>query len=199
MEARLAFAGGGKNSPYKKRCYQYSWKMMEGHASPRRACQSIVDEKPPSLIDLYSPCPMFPKRRIAMKIKNFLLVLIFALTPAMWAQDKPAQAPPGPGSGNQMRAEHRQKMMEMHKQEMEAVRADIEKMKASLAQMKANVLTIRDPNELSRWRDNVDMWETVVTHMDRMQKNMESMGPGMMHGHGIGGPPPTPPSEKKPE
>jgi hypothetical protein len=29
MEARLAFAGGGKNSPYKKRCYQYSWKMMD--------------------------------------------------------------------------------------------------------------------------------------------------------------------------
>ena len=113
-----------------------------------------------------------------MKIKSFLLVLIFALMPAMWAQDKPAQAPPGLGSGNQMRAEHRQEMIEMHKQEMEAVRADIEKMKASLAQMKANV---------------------VVTRMDRMQKNMESMGPGMMHGHGMGGPPPTPPSEKKPE
>jgi hypothetical protein len=134
-----------------------------------------------------------------MKIKSFLLVLIFALTPAMWAQDKPAQAPPGPGGGNQMGAEHRQTTMEMHKQEMEAMRADIEKMKSSLAQMKAIVLTIRDPNELSLWRTNVDMWETVVTHMDRMQKNMESMGPGMIHGHGMGGPPPTPSTEKKPE
>jgi hypothetical protein len=142
---------------------------------------------------------MFPARRVAMKIKSFLLVLIFALAPAMWAQDKPAQAPLGPGSGNQMRAEHRQKMMEIHKQEMEAVRADIEKMKSSLAQMKANLLTIKDPNELSRWRDNVDMWETVVTHMDRMQKNMESMGLGMMQGHGMGDRPPTPPTEKKPE
>ena len=133
-----------------------------------------------------------------MKIKSFLLVLIFALTPAMWAQDKPAQAPPGLGGGNQMRAEHRQ-MMEMHKQEMEAMRANIEKMKSSLAEMKANVLTIRDPNELSRWRNNVDMWETVVNHMDRMQKNIESMGPDMMHGHGMGGPPSTPPTEKEPE
>ena len=105
-----------------------------------------------------------------MKNKSFLLVLIFALTPAMWAQDKPAQAPPGPGGGNQMGAEHRQTTMEMHKQEIEAMRADIEKMKSSLAQMKAIVLTIRDPNELSLWRTNVDMWETVVTHMDRMQK-----------------------------
>ena len=67
-----------------------------------------------------------------MKIKNFLVALIFALTPAIWAQDKPAQASPGPGSRNQMRAEHRQEMMEMHRQEMEAMGADIEKMKSSL-------------------------------------------------------------------
>ena len=47
MEARLAFAGRRQGFSYKKRCYQYSWKMMEGHASPRRACQSMVDEKSP--------------------------------------------------------------------------------------------------------------------------------------------------------
>ena len=133
-----------------------------------------------------------------MKIKSFRLVLIFALSPAMWTQDKPTQAPPGPGSGGQMRAERRQTMTKMHKQEMEAMRADIEKMKSSLAQMKAVTLTIRDPNELSLWRTNADMWETVVSHMDRMQKNLESMGPGMMHSHGMGGPPP-PLIEKKPQ
>ena len=31
---------------------------------------------------------MFPERGVALKIKSFLLVLIFVLTPAMWAQDK---------------------------------------------------------------------------------------------------------------
>jgi hypothetical protein len=136
-----------------------------------------------------------------MKLKSVLVVLVFTLAPLLCAQEKPAQTPPGPGGGNQMRAEHRQKMMEMHKQEMEAMKADIEKLKASLAEMKANILTIREPNELSRWRNNVDMWETVVNHIDRMQKQMESMGPGMMgpHGQGMGGPPPTPPSDKKPE
>jgi hypothetical protein len=96
-----------------------------------------------------------PERRAAMKIKSFLLVLIFALTPVMWAQEKPAQTPP-PG-GSQMRPEHRQHMMEMHEQEMEAMKADVEKMKSSLAQMKANLLTIKDTNELARWRNNVDM------------------------------------------
>jgi hypothetical protein len=137
-------------------------------------------------------------KEVAMKTRDFLLVVMFALVSAMWAQDKLAQAPPGPGTGNQMRAEERQTMIEMHKEEMEGMRTDIEKMKASLAQMKANLFTIKDTNEFSRWRDNVDMWELVITQMDRMQ-NMESMGPGMMQGHGMGGPPPPPPFGKKPE
>jgi len=49
-------------------------------------------------------------------------------------------------------------MIETHKQQMEAMKADVEKMKASLGQMKANLLTIRDTNEMARWRNNVDMW-----------------------------------------
>jgi hypothetical protein len=132
-----------------------------------------------------------------MNTKNLLLVLMIALAPPMWAQDKLTQASPGAGAGSQMRAEQRQKMMGTHKQEMEAMRADIEKMKSSLAQMKANLFTIKDTNEFSRWRDNVDLWETVITHMDRLQKNMESMEPGMMQGHGVGGVPPV--LGKKPE
>jgi hypothetical protein len=58
----------------------------------------------------------------------------------------------------------------------------------AIAEMKANVLTIRDPNELARWRNNVDLWEAMVGHMERMQKHMESLGPDMMHEHGMGGP-----------
>jgi hypothetical protein len=131
-----------------------------------------------------------------MKVKSFLLVLLFASAPLVRAQEKPEPPPAGPG-GSQMRAEHRQKMMEMHKKEMEAMKADIEKMKSSLAEMKANILTIREPNELARWRNNVELWETVVGHMDRMQRNMESMGPGMMDGPGMGGPPPSSPAEKR--
>ena len=132
-----------------------------------------------------------------MKIKSFLLVLIFALTPVMWAQEKPAQTP-APG-GSEAQAEHRQKMMDMHKQEMGAMKADIEKMESSLAQMKTNVAAIKDSAEKARWQTNVDMWGTVVAHMDRMQKSMESMAPGMMRGYGMGGPPPSPATEKKPE
>ena len=98
-----------------------------------------------------------------------------------------------------MQAEHRQHMMEVHKQEMEAMKADIEKLKASLAEMKANILTIREPNELSRWRNNVEMWETVITHIDRDTKEHGIDGTRHDARPGMSGSPPTPPSEKKPE
>jgi hypothetical protein len=129
----------------------------------------------------------------AMRIKSFLVAMIFALTTMMWAQNAPVKVSGTSHSGGQLRAKHRQEMMEMHKQEMEAMKADVEKMKSSLAQMKANLLTIRERNELDRWRNNIDMWEVMVGHMDRMLKDMESMGPGMS------GSSPAVPTEKKPE
>ena len=137
-----------------------------------------------------------------MKLKSLLLVLMFILTSLAWAQDTASQAPPptsGTGSRDQRRSEDRQKMMEMHRQQMEAMKADMEKMKSSLAQMKTNVAKISDPGEKGRWQTNVDMWVVLVGHMEQMLKHMESMGPGMMHEHGMGGPPSSPAVEKKPE
>jgi hypothetical protein len=128
-----------------------------------------------------------------MKMKGFLPVMIFALATMMWAQSAPVKVSSTSHSGGQFRVEHRKEMMEMHKQEMEAMKADVEKMKSSLAQMKANLLTIRERNELDRWRNNVDMWEVTLGHMDRMLKQMESMGGG------TGGPSPAVPTEKKPD
>jgi hypothetical protein len=111
-----------------------------------------------------------------MKLTNLLLIAAFAVAPSVCAQGTPPQAPAGSATGTQER--HNQ-MMEMHKQEVDALKADIETLKSSLAQMKANILTIREPNELARWRNNVEMWDTVVNHMDHMQKQIESMGPGI--------------------
>jgi hypothetical protein len=102
-----------------------------------------------------------------------------------------SQAP----AGSQTRAEHRERMMEMHRQEMQAMKDDVQKMKSAVAEMKANLLTIKDTNELGRWRSNVDLWETMVGHIEQMQKRMEMMGPGTMGpgmmGPGMGGPPPA--------
>src|ERR1700750_1722988 len=93
------------------------------------------------------------QRTATMKVKRFLLLISLALTPVLCAQSAPVKAPvSGPDKGL-LRTEHRQTMMDMHKQEMEAMKADLEKMKSSLAQMKANLLTITDRNEMDRWRN----------------------------------------------
>jgi septal ring factor EnvC (AmiA/AmiB activator) len=133
-----------------------------------------------------------------MKLTNLWLIAALAVAPCACAQGTPPHEPAGSAIGTQSRQERHQQMVEMHKQEREAMRADIEKLKSSLAQMKANIYTIREPNELARWRNNAEMWEIVVNHMDHMQKQMESMEPGMMRGPGMGGPPEPPPSEQKP-
>ncbi|MBZ5572725.1 MAG: hypothetical protein LAO09_12715 [Acidobacteriia bacterium] len=127
-----------------------------------------------------------------MKHKILLLALLFTLASVAWAQDTQSQAPAS-ASKTQTRSAHRQHMMEMHKQEMDAAKADVAKIKSSLEQMKANVAKISDADEKARWQANVDMWETLAGHMDRMLQHMESMGPGMGP---MGGPPP---SDKKPQ
>jgi hypothetical protein len=129
-----------------------------------------------------------------MKVDSCVLVLIFGLTPLMGAQE-PQSPPPG---GTQVRGEHRQEMMEMHQQEMEAMKADIQNMKSALAQMKANLFTIKDVNEFARWRNNVDLWETLVGHMERMQKQMESSRTGAGPHH-VDSPPSSSQVQKKPE
>ena len=44
--------------------------------------------------------------------------------------------------------------------------------------MKAIFAKISDPGEKARWQAN-DIWETMVGHMEQMQKHME-VTPGMM-------------------
>src|SRR5215813_14794954 len=96
------------------------------------------------------------------------------VTLIMWAQTAPRQAPHSHPDRDHLPAGQCQDMMEMHKQQIEAMRAEVEHMKKSLAQMKANLLTIRDSNEMDRWRNNAEMWQALVDHMDRMLKEMES-------------------------
>jgi len=124
-----------------------------------------------------------------MKMETLLIAVMLTI-----AQLLGAQTPQTPAPRNPARAEHHQHIMEMHQQEMEAMKADVTKMKASVNAMKAHLLTIKDVNEMARWQDNIEMWETLINHMDRMQKQMESMGPGMMGIPGMNLPPPAPPS-----
>jgi hypothetical protein len=76
-------------------------------------------------------------------------------------------------------------------------------MKLSLATIKANIPQISDSAEKARWQSNVDLWEVMLAHMEKMLGHMDSMGLGMRfdgppHDHNMGNGPP-PPAEKKQE
>jgi len=103
-----------------------------------------------------------------MRLKSLLLVLMLTLASFAWGQDASPQAPPSSTSGTQATPGEHHQMMEMHQQHMEAMKADLEKMKASLEQMRTNVAKISDPAEKARWQANVDMWQVMVGHMERM-------------------------------
>jgi hypothetical protein len=133
----------------------------------------------------------------AMKMKTFLLVSIL-VTPIVWAQTAPRQAPDSHPDRDRLASGQCQEMMEMHKQQIEAMRAEVEHLRKSLAQMKANLLTIRDSNEMDRWRNNAEMWQALVDHMDRMLKEMELSQVGTT-GPCVGGLPSAAPIKKKPE
>jgi len=132
-----------------------------------------------------------------MKMKSLLLITM-VVAPIMWAQTAPRQAPHSHPERDRLASGQCQEMMEMHKQQIEAMRAEVEHMKKSLAQMNANLLTIRDSNEMDRWRNNAEMWQALVDHMDRMLKEMESSQVGTT-GPCAGGPPSAAPIKKKPE
>jgi hypothetical protein len=86
-------------------------------------------------------------------------------------------------------------MMEVHKHEMEAMKADIANMKASLADMNANTATIKDLNEMARWRGQreslgkADRPHGANAKAHGNDGSRKMMGPSS--GPGMGGPPPA--------
>jgi len=127
-----------------------------------------------------------------MKRISLFLCAIVALVCLSFAQDQSAQSAAAPHHPTGMNL---QKMADMHQQQMEAMKADLDKMKASLDQMKANVANITDDNEKARWQNNIDLWTSMVGHMEMMMKHM-GPGMGMMHHPGMK---PAPPADQKPQ
>jgi hypothetical protein len=96
---------------------------------------------------------------------------------------------------------HHQHMMAMQ-QHMQEMKAQITKMQANVDQMKANAAKIKDPAARQQAELDAQMWQSMVDHMQGMQKMMAEhggmMGPGMhheMHHPSPKGTPPPPSSQ----
>lgn len=162
-----------------------------------------------------------------MKPSRLLPILLLLMTTWAWAQGTPSAQQPSsgtqtgtqpsaPGAPGGQRAQRRAEMQAMCKEHIDAMKADVQKLHSAFDKMKANVASISNPDEKTRWQANLDMWQIVVDHHDRMLKHMEDaqakgMGCGMMMGEmGMGGmmhhpgmgpanPTQAPPAETKPQ
>jgi hypothetical protein len=77
----------------------------------------------------------------------------------------------------------------MHQQHLQEMKAQVAKMRATLEQMKAAVAKEKKTQEPQLERQNIELWEAMVTHLEGMVSMMsrpEGMPMGMMHG-GMGG------------
>src|SRR5450759_910644 len=115
-----------------------------------------------------------------MKRSSFIFVTLFLLlVSGVWGQaaNQPSSsgtagtqagtAPQSKASGSSaQRQQHRQHMQAMQKEHMEAMKGQLQKLHTDLDQMKASVDGITEANEKARWQANVDMWQTMVGHLD---------------------------------
>ena len=162
-----------------------------------------------------------------MRSSELVLILSLLMTTWAWVQGtasgqqlssgtQAGTQPSAPGAPAGQRAQGHAQMQAMCKEHIDAMKTDVQKMHSAFDKMKANVATISNADEKTRWQANLDMWQTVVDHHDRMLKHMEDtqakgMGCGMMMGDmGMGGmmhhhstdpanPTPAAPGESKPE
>ena len=106
---------------------------------------------------------------------SFALVLALSLNAArLLAQAAPQNSPPPPHHqmGDHATAMHHH--MQMQEQ--------VTKMRSTLDQMKANVGTISDSASREHAQLDLELWESMVQHMEDMVKMMSMGGTGMKEG-----------------
>ena len=108
-------------------------------------------------------------------MKLFALFLALSLNAArLLAQAAPQNSPPPPHHqmGDHATAMHHH--MQMQEQ--------VTKMRSTLDKMKANVGTISDPASREHAQLDLELWESMVQHMEDMVKMMSMGGTGMKEG-----------------
>jgi hypothetical protein len=126
-------------------------------------------------------------------MKTILSVfLLLALATGVWAQ-----APAAPAQTPQATPPPRHHdMMAMRQKHMQEMKDQAGKMRATLDKMKANLAAVKGAAAKQQAQLDVDLWESMVGHMEGMVKMMSEhegmmgpgmMGPGMEHGGMMGG------------
>ena len=117
-----------------------------------------------------------------MKRIATLLVCLVLLGGLSIAQNPPEQ----PGTGGAMSQDHTagtgmmgmhhmHDMSKMHEQMMNDMQSDLDNMHSNLRKMKDQIGKVPDPGTRAQLQLNIDMWQSLVDHMDRHMAAMKSM------------------------
>ena len=119
-----------------------------------------------------------------MRRASLLMCMVFfgALS---FAQNAPEQ--PGMGSGmkqdhpGMMDMHHMHDMSKMHEQMMKDMQGDLDSMRSNLQKMKDQIGKVSDRGTRDQLQLNIDMWQSLVDHMDKHMDEMKKMM-GVHHG-----------------
>jgi peptidoglycan hydrolase CwlO-like protein len=107
---------------------------------------------------------------------SIFLALVLVSSVAL-AQSAPNQ------SGMSGHMAQQQKMSAMHDEMMKSMQADLDNMKNNLQKMKDQLGKVSDQGTKDELQANIDMWQSVISHMDKhmsMMKEMMGSEHGMM-------------------
>ena len=79
---------------------------------------------------------------------------------------------PGPGM---MGMHHPHDMSKMHEQMMKDMQSDLDSMRSNLRKMKDQIGKVSDRGTRDQFQLNIDMWQSLVDHMDKHMAAMKNM------------------------
>lgn len=113
------------------------------------------------------------------RIATLLVSTVFLLA-SSFSQNAPAQPGMGSGTGQDhppgmMGMHHRHDMAKMHEQMMNDMQGDIDSMRSNLQKMKDQIGKVSDRGTRDQLQLNIDMWQSLVDHMDKHMDAMKKM------------------------
>ena len=130
-----------------------------------------------ALVGLFADLQM-SKGVVMTRIATLLLCPAF-LGALSFAQNPPEQ----PGTGGRMSQEqtactgmhHKHDMSKMHEQMMKDMQSDLDSMRSNLRKMKDQIGKVSDRGTRDQLQLNIDMWQSLVDHMDKHMAAMKNM------------------------
>ncbi len=114
------------------------------------------------------------------------VLAVLLLSAVAFGQSTPPQTPP-PGAKAQTGAgatkSQRMPMRGMQGMSAQNMKAMVDHFNTLLAKMKTDAAGVTDPAAQALIQDNIQMWQTLVEHMQAMQQHMGGMGPMGRHGN----------------